>query len=78
VISLVYVISYLSLGLPAIIAGTLVVNSSLAQVSEELGGAVILLATLTAAGLASTLWREARTEAARTDAARAEAVCPAV
>jgi predicted MFS family arabinose efflux permease len=78
VISLVYVISYLSLGLPAIIAGTLVVNSSLAQVSEELGGAVILLATLTAAGLASTLWREARTEAARTEAARTEAVCPAV
>jgi MFS family permease len=68
VISLVYVISYLSLGLPAIIAGTLVVNSSLSQVAEELGGAVILLATLTAAGLAWTLWREAR----------AEAACPAV
>jgi predicted MFS family arabinose efflux permease len=68
VISLVYVISYLSLGLPAIIAGTLVVNSGLAQVAEELGAAVILLATLTAAGLASTLWREAR----------AEAACPAI
>ena len=68
VISLVYVISYLSLGLPAIIAGTLVVHSSLSQVAEELGGAVILLATLTAAGLAWTLWREAR----------ADAVCPAV
>jgi predicted MFS family arabinose efflux permease len=68
VISLVYVISYLSLGLPAIIAGTLVVSSSLSQVAEELGGAVILLATLTAAGLAWTLWREAR----------AEAACPAV
>jgi MFS family permease len=68
VISLVYVISYLSLGLPAIIAGTLVVNSSLSQVAEELGGAVILLATLTAAGLAWTLWREAR----------AKAACPAV
>jgi predicted MFS family arabinose efflux permease len=68
VISLVYVISYLSLGLPAIIAGTLVVHSSLSQVAEELGGAVILLATLTAAGLAWTLWREAH----------AEAACPAV
>jgi len=68
VISVVYVISYLSLGLPAIIAGTLVVNSSLSQVAEELGGAVILLATLTAAGLAWTLWREGR----------AEAACPAV
>jgi predicted MFS family arabinose efflux permease len=64
VISLVYVISYLSLGLPAIIAGTLVVNSSLSQVAEELGGAVILLATLTAAGLAWTLWREARADVA--------------
>ncbi|HWD70232.1 MAG TPA: MFS transporter [Solirubrobacteraceae bacterium] len=68
VISVVYVISYLSLGLPAIIAGTLVVHSSLSQVAEELGAAVIVLATLTAAGLAWTLWREARTDA----------VCPAV
>lgn len=68
VISVVYVISYLSLGLPAIIAGTLVVHSSLSQVAEELGAAVIVLATLTAAGLAWTLWREARSDA----------VCPAV
>ena len=60
VISLVYVISYLSLGLPAIIAGTLVVHSSLAKVAEELGAAVIVLATLTAAGLAWVLWREGR------------------
>lgn len=63
VISVVYVISYLSLGLPAIIAGMLVVHSSLSQVAEELGAAVIVLATLTAAGLAWTLWREMRTEA---------------
>jgi predicted MFS family arabinose efflux permease len=64
VISVVYVISYLSLGLPAIIAGTLVVHSSLSQVAEELGAAVIVLATLTAAGLAWMLWREARSDAA--------------
>ncbi len=63
VISVVYVISYLSLGLPAIIAGTLVVHSSLSQVAEELGAAVIVLATLTAAGLAWTLWKEARRDA---------------
>lgn len=63
VISLVYVISYLSLGLPAILAGTLVVNSSLSQVAEELGAAVIALAALTAAGLAWTLWREGRNDA---------------
>jgi predicted MFS family arabinose efflux permease len=60
VISLVYVISYLSLGLPAILAGTLVVHSSLPQVSEELGGGVIVLAALTAAGLARSLRQEAR------------------
>ncbi|MDE3134251.1 MAG: MFS transporter [Acidobacteriota bacterium] len=60
VISLVYVISYLSLGLPAILAGTLVVDSSLAQVAEELGAAVIALATLTASGLAWSLRRDAR------------------
>lgn len=60
VISVVYVISYLSLGLPAIVAGTLVVHSSLATVAEELGAAVIVLATLTAAGLAWVLWKEGR------------------
>jgi len=70
VISLVYVISYLSLGLPAILAGTLVVHSSLPQVSEEIGAGVIVLAALTAAGLARSLRREAR--------ARRSPVCAAV
>ncbi|MDE3130584.1 MAG: MFS transporter [Acidobacteriota bacterium] len=60
VISVVYVISYLSLGLPAVLAGTLVVHSSLPQVAEELGAAVIVLATLTAIGLAWSLRRESR------------------
>ena len=60
VISIVYVISYLSLGLPAIVAGTLVVHSSLPQVAEELGAGVIVLATLTAAGLVRSLRQEAR------------------
>ena len=60
VISIVYVISYLSLGLPAILAGALVVYSSLPQAAEELGVAVILLATVTAAGLIRSLRREAR------------------
>ncbi len=59
-ISIVYVISYMSLGLPAILAGTLVVHSSLPQVAEELGAGVIVLATLTAAGLVRSLRREAR------------------
>jgi predicted MFS family arabinose efflux permease len=64
VISLVYVISYFSLGLPAILAGTLVVNSSLPQVAEELGAAVIALAALTATGLAWSLRRDSRARGA--------------
>jgi MFS family permease len=64
VISLVYVISYLSLGLPAIVAGTLVVDSSLPQVAEELGAAVIALATATAGGLALSLRRDSRAHGA--------------
>jgi len=59
VISVVYVISYLSLGLPAILAGALVVNSSLPQTAEEMGAGVIVLAALTALGLARSLRREA-------------------
>jgi predicted MFS family arabinose efflux permease len=60
VISVVYVVSYLSLGLPAVLAGALVVHSSLAQTAEEIGGGVIVLATLTAIGLARSLRREAQ------------------
>jgi predicted MFS family arabinose efflux permease len=69
VISVVYVISYLSLGLPAILAGALVVDSSLAQTAEEIGAGVIALAAFTAAGLARSLWREAQ--------AGRSPVCPA-
>lgn len=60
VISVVYVISYLALGLPAILAGALVVYSSLPQTAEELGAAVIVLAAVTAGGLIRSLRREAR------------------
>ena len=60
VISVVYVVSYLSLGLPAILAGALVVHSSLAQTAEEIGGGVIVLAALTAIGLVRSLRQEAR------------------
>jgi MFS family permease len=69
VISVVYVISYLSLGLPAILAGALVVSSSLAQTAEELGAGVIGLAALTAVGLARALRREARSQ---------NVACPAI
>jgi predicted MFS family arabinose efflux permease len=58
VISVVYVISYLSLGLPAILAGALVVYSNLPQTAEELGIAVMVLAAVTAAGLIRSLRRE--------------------
>lgn len=60
VISVVYVISYLSMGLPAILAGALVVSSSLPQTAEELGAGVIILAALTAAGLVRSLRQDAR------------------
>ncbi len=50
-ISVAYVISYLALGLPAILAGALVVHSTLTRTAEEFGAAVILLAAVTAAGL---------------------------
>lgn len=83
-ISVVYVISYLSLGLPAILAGALVVDSGLARTAEELGIGVIVLATLTAIGLARSLRQETR--ARRRDAgtrasglgAGAREVCTAV
>ncbi len=71
VISVVYVISYLSMGLPAILAGALVVSSSLPQTTEELGAGVIILAALTAVGLARSLRQEAR-------AAHPSSVCAAV
>ena len=71
VISIVYVISYLSMGLPAILAGALVVSSSLPRTAEELGAGVIILAALTAVGLARSLRQEAR-------AAAPSSVCPAV
>ncbi len=68
VISFVYVISYLAMGLPAILAGALVVSSSLEQAAEEVGAGVIVLAALTAVGLARSLRRESRT--------RRPALCP--
>ena len=48
------------MGLPAILAGALVVSSSLPQTAEELGAGVIILAALTAAGLVRSLRQDAR------------------
>jgi len=58
VISVAYVISYLALGLPAILAGELVVHSTVTRTAEEFGAAVIVLAALTAAGLVLSARRE--------------------
>jgi predicted MFS family arabinose efflux permease len=60
VLSVVYMISYLSLGLPAILAGLLVMHSTLPHTAEEIGGGVIVLAALTAVSLGWSEWRALR------------------
>ena len=68
VVSLLYVVSYLGLGLPAVAAGFLVVHGGgLTDTARYYGAAVILLAALALPGLLNT--RPARTPA--------PAVCPA-
>ncbi len=57
VISVAYIISYLAMGLPAILAGVLVVHGTLTGTAQEFGGAVIALAALTAVGLAAGIAR---------------------
>jgi predicted MFS family arabinose efflux permease len=52
VLSLIWVVSYLALGLPAVVAGVLVVDGGgLAGTAREYGSAVMLLAALALAGL---------------------------
>jgi predicted MFS family arabinose efflux permease len=58
IISVAYVISYLAMGLPAILAGVLVVHGTLTGTAHLFGGAVILLAALTGAGLLVGLARQ--------------------
>jgi MFS family permease len=57
VISVAYVICYLAMGLPAIIAGVLVVHGTVTRTANEFGAAVIFLAALTAAGLLTGIAR---------------------
>jgi predicted MFS family arabinose efflux permease len=57
VISVAYVISYLAMGLPAILAGVLVVHGTVTGTAQEFGAAVIALAALTAAGLLAGIAR---------------------
>jgi MFS family permease len=51
VIAVAYIICYLAMGLPAILAGVLVVDSTVLQTAREFGVAVIVLAGLTVAGM---------------------------
>jgi predicted MFS family arabinose efflux permease len=60
VISVAYIICYLAMGLPAILAGVLVVNSTVTQTAQEFGLTVIVLAALTAAGTFLSARRTAR------------------
>jgi len=57
VISVAYVISYLAMGLPAILAGVLVVHGTVTATANEFGAAVIALAALTGAGLLAGIAR---------------------
>jgi hypothetical protein len=57
VISVTYLICYLAMGLPAILAGVLVVHGTVTATANEFGGAVIALAALTAAGLLAGIAR---------------------
>jgi predicted MFS family arabinose efflux permease len=68
VISVAYIICYLAMGLPAILAGFLVVHGTVLHTAQEFGGAVIVLAALTVAGM---LFSAVRTRARR------PAACPA-
>lgn len=67
VISVAYIICYLAMGLPAILAGVLVVDSTVLQTAQEFGVAVIVLAGLTVAGMAlSAVRARGRRPAVRT------------
>ena len=57
VISVAYVISYLAMGLPAILAGVLVVHGTVTATANEFGAAVIALAALTGVGLLAGIAR---------------------
>ena len=68
VISVAYIICYLAMGLPAILAGFLVVHGTVLHTAQEFGGAVIVLAALTVAGMTISAFRTR---------SRRPAACPA-
>jgi predicted MFS family arabinose efflux permease len=60
VISVAYIICYLAMGLPAILAGVLVVHSTVTRTAQQLGITVIALAAITAVGTILSARRTAR------------------
>jgi predicted MFS family arabinose efflux permease len=60
VISVAYIICYLAMGLPAILAGVLVVHSTVPRTAREFGITVIALAAITAVGTILSARRTAR------------------
>jgi Na+/melibiose symporter-like transporter len=60
VISVAYIICYLAMGLPAILAGVLVVHSTVTRTAQEFGITVIALAAITALGTILSARRTAR------------------
>jgi len=60
VISVAYIICYLAMGLPAILAGVLVVHSTVTRTAQEFGMTVIALAAVTAVGTILRARRAAR------------------
>jgi predicted MFS family arabinose efflux permease len=60
VISVAYIICYLAMGLPAILAGLLVVDGTVTQTAREFGITVIALAAITAVGTILSARRIAR------------------
>ena len=60
ILSVAYLICYLAMGLPAILAGVLVVHSTLVRTTQEFGVAVIVLAATTAVALMLAARRDSR------------------
>ncbi len=60
ILSVAYLICYLAMGLPAILAGFLVVHGTLVRTTQEFGVAVIVLAATTAAALMLAARRDSR------------------
>jgi predicted MFS family arabinose efflux permease len=75
ILSVAYLICYLAMGLPAILAGFLVVHGTLLNTTREFGVGVIVLAATTAVALLIAARRSLRREQSSRTANQAAAVC---